>query len=91
MGISYQICKCKYCGGRILWFKTKKGKYIPCDPGQVCYKVSKDGKGSETIVTADGDVISADKVQSDIADNVGHIAHFATCNRKQKEGVADGR
>lgn len=88
MGISYQICKCKYCGERILWFKTKKGKYIPCNPGRVCYKIPKDGEGTETIVTVDGDVISADKVQSDVADNVGYMAHFATCSKKQKEMAA---
>ena len=93
MGISCRVCRCKYCGGRILWFRTKQGKYLPCDPGLVCYKVPESGEGSETVITMEGDIISADRVLSNIADNVGYITHFAACQRNQNKedgGDIDG-
>lgn len=89
IGISYQICKCKYYRGRILWFRTKKGRYILCDPDSICYKIPEYGKGSKTIVTLEGDVIFAEKVLSDNADNVGYISHFTTCKKRGK-GDVDG-
>lgn len=83
--MSNQICKCKYCGKEIRWFRSKTGKYIPCEPWRVCYKVPEDGNGSEAIVTLDGDIISADKVLSNTAEDVGYIMHFAECERSRTE------
>ncbi len=73
---------CKYCGKRIIWRKTAAGKNMPCEPDPICYKVPERGKGSKTILTKDGENITADRVVSSVADGIGYIPHFITCKRK---------
>lgn len=89
MTISCKVCRCKYCGKEIRWFKRKSGKPIPCEPWRVCYKIPEDGNGSETIITLNGDIISADKVWSNNAEGVGYITHFAACQRNQAANGED--
>lgn len=86
MGIAYRLSTCKYCGKKVRWIKSKNGKYIPCDPGQICYRIPGDGKGSLTLVTQEGKVISAEKESSSNAEGVAYISHFATCENYKKEG-----
>lgn len=74
---------CKYCGKRILWIKMKSGKNMPCNPEMIGYRIPKEGKGKDTIITIDGAVISADRVYDDNADGIGYISHFATCEGKK--------
>lgn len=82
---------CKYCGKRILWIKMKSGKSMPCDPKIIGYQIPTEGKGSETLVTSSGSVISADRVYDDNADGLGYISHFATCEGKKAQGWQQGK
>ncbi len=75
---------CRYCGKRILWIKMKSGKYMPCDTKMIGYKVPEEGNGEETIVTTEGEVVTADRVYDDCADELGYISHFATCQEYKK-------
>lgn len=75
---------CRYFGKKILWIKLRSGKNMPCDPKTIGYRIPKEGKGSEMIVTSSGSVISADRVYDDNADGLGYISHFATCEKYKK-------
>lgn len=71
---------CAYCGGRIIWVRTKAGRNMPVDPELISYAKPKDGqKATEKIVTPEGEVVSANKVENKKAEGVGYISHFATC------------
>ncbi len=70
---------CRSCGRQIMWIKTKAGKNMPCDPEIITYKAAAGGR--ERIVTTNGEVRSAELVESGTpgADGFGYISHFATC------------
>ncbi|MEZ3435722.1 MAG: hypothetical protein K1W34_14100 [Lachnospiraceae bacterium] len=78
------IAKCKKCGKVIRWVKMQSGKFMPCNPQEIGYKISAGGKGEEIIITPDGRRISADIVYEGIADGKGYISHFATCRVRKK-------
>lgn len=70
--------KCKSCGAEIVWIKMKSGKSMPCNPDQVVYW--QNARGSETIVTPNGEVVKASLTGFAGAETgVGYISHFATC------------
>lgn len=73
---------CRNCGKRIVWIRTAAGKNMPCNPELISYKALSDGK--ERIVTPDGEVVAAEKVERDGADGIGYISHFATCPRHKR-------
>lgn len=76
---------CAYCGKQIMWIRTKAGKNMPVNPEMISYRRSEPGeRGKEKIVTPEGDVVSADRVESDKAEGVGYISHFATCKARRK-------
>lgn len=81
---SRRLSTCRYCGKKIMWIQTKAGKNMPCDPELICYRISKEEKGAEKIVTQNGIVISADRVFSNEADGIGYVPHFATCGKERK-------
>ena len=71
--------KCRSCGQQVIWIKTVAGKNMPCNPALVTYKDQQGGK--EKIVTPNGEVHSAEIVESGTsnATGIGYISHFATC------------
>ena len=46
--------------------------------------IPKDGKGTERIITQNGEVVSADRVSGEEGAQLGYISHFATCVKKEK-------
>ena len=70
--------KCRSCGARIIFIKSTKGHFIPCNPTVTRYR--KEDGGKEKIVLDTGEVVSC---RTDIApeemDGVGYVSHFATC------------
>lgn len=77
-----KICKCNSCGADMVWIKTTKGKYMPCDARAVQYQNNERGK--DVIVLENGEVIHASIVKlvgalTPIIDGEGYTSHFATC------------
>lgn len=70
---------CRNCGCQIMWVKTKAGKNMPVDPTMISYRRL---KAKEKIVTPEGEVVCADKVDSEKAEGFGYISHFATCKAR---------
>lgn len=78
--------RCAYCGRQIIWIRTKAGKNMPVNPELISYRKAEAGKGAaEKIVTQEGEVVSADRVNSNLADGYGYISHFATCTKSRKK------
>ena len=78
MGNRDKFGKCRSCGQQVIWIKTVAGKNMPCNPQLVTYR---QGNGREKIVTPNGEVHSAEIVESGTpnATGIGYISHFATC------------
>lgn len=64
-----------------IMIKTINGKNMPVNARLITYRVPKEGKGKERIVTPNGETVSAEIVQPGTQDatGVGYISHFATC------------
>lgn len=76
---------CAYCGGRIMWMRTKAGKNMPVNPEMISYRRPEAGKkATEKIVTQEGEVICANRADSSKAEGVGYISHFATCKSRRR-------
>lgn len=72
------MTRCKACGARVVWIRTRSGKRMPCDADTIVYW--ENPKGSKKVVTPDGDVVSADlKGKPENATGVGYVSHFASC------------
>lgn len=85
MKSSNQFGTCVYCGRQVLWIRTKAGKNMPVNPELISYRRPEEGKkAAEKIVTQSGEVVCADKVDSNQAEGVGYISHFATCRRQER-------
>ena len=90
------MAKCRGCGKEIIFVKTPKGNFIPCDPSRVIF--SKPGEGKTRVVKLNGEVISCTiGAGGDIskAAGVGYIPHWSTCEaasqfRKKKEKPLQG-
>ena len=41
-------------------------------------------KATEKIVTQAGEVVSANRVDSNLAEGIGYISHFATCKSRRR-------
>lgn len=69
---------CAKCRQQILWIKTINGKNMPVNARLITYRVPKEGKGKERIVTPNGETVSAEIVQPGTQDatGVGYISHF---------------
>lgn len=80
-GESWKFGTCAKCRQQILWIKTINGKNTPVNARLITYRVPKEGKGKERIVTPNGETVSAEIVQPGTQDatGVGYISHFATC------------
>lgn len=76
---------CVYCGKQIMWIRTKAGKNMPVNPQMINYRRPEAGKkATEKIVTQDGEVVCANKVDSSQAEGMGYISHFATCTKRRR-------
>ncbi len=80
-----QFGTCSNCGRQIMWIRTKAGKNMPVDPEMISYRKPEEGKkAAEKLITQSGEVICADRDDSDQAEGVGYISHFATCTKKKR-------
>ena len=68
---------CRGCGAPIVFVRSAKGKYIPCDAQLVRYRANPDGKD---MVVVDGEgVVRCDLDFDGYATGMARISHFATC------------
>ena len=81
---------CRACGEPIVWIKTPKDKYLPCDPGLIPYV--QEGGAKDSVVTEDGEVIRCrlDLQPGEFPTGLARLPHWATCPnadefRKQKQ------
>lgn len=81
---------CAKCRQQILWIKTINGKNMPVNARLITYRVPKEGKGKERIVTPNGETVSAEIVQPGTQDatGVGYIlplARLLICSAENKK------
>lgn len=78
-----QTGKCRACGASIVWIRTPRGKYMPCDEGDKDMRLDPDG--STKLVTIKGEVITGELVGSRDEGNAwGFTPHWQTCRSPQK-------
>lgn len=76
---------CRNCGKQIMWIRTTAGRNMPVNTNMISYRRPEAGKkAAERIVTSSGEVVAADKVDSDQAEGIGYIPHFATCTKRRR-------
>ena len=68
---------CKACGAEIVWLRSPKGKWIPCNEGLVEYKADEDGEDS--VINQDGEVIRCTFEFECKPTGLARIPHWATC------------
>lgn len=77
---------CSHCGKPIIWIRTLAGKNMPVDTVLVNYRKAKPGeKATDKIVLETGEVISACETNTEEAEGIGYISHFATCTARRKK------
>ena len=78
---------CKYCGARIDWIRTKKGRFMPVEYMPVMVMP---GRGTETFVTDEGEVFQG-KQTLPCAVGGGNVAayipHWGRCSGRPKGAV----
>lgn len=80
-----EFSKCRFCGAPIRWERTKKGNWMPCEPGAIYY--TPDRSGDIYVLTNSGNVIKARKgAEPGQPTYVGFIPHWAVCT-KSKAGL----
>lgn len=85
MSSGNQFGICRNCGKQIMWVRTKAGKNMPVDPGIISYRRPKTGKkAEERLVTTQGEIVAADRVDGKDAEGFGYISHFATCTKRRR-------
>ena len=70
---------CKKCGAPILFIKTPRGKWLPCNEGLVEYKAGTSGDYEDLIVKDNGEVLQCTFDFQCRPDGLGRIPHWATC------------
>lgn len=70
---------CKKCGAPIIFIKTKKGKWMPCDEGLVEYKAGDGPNFDDVVVDQGGKVIHCTFDFQCVPDGLARIPHWATC------------
>lgn len=88
------VNRCKSCGAKITWIKTKpNGAWMPVNPGAVRYVEDKAG----SIILVDWSTGEVKRARPDIqSEKRGYISHFAICpeagsHRKKKEDAEQMR
>ena len=69
--------KCKKCGEPLIWKKSPKGHWIPCDEGLVEYKA--DPLGKDVVINDKGEVIRCVLIFKGKPDGLARKPHWATC------------
>lgn len=75
---------CKYCGARIDWIRTPKGKYMPVEYMPVMVMPD---RGEETFVTDEGEVIRGKQTLPGAVGGgniAAYIPHWAGCSGRKK-------
>jgi hypothetical protein len=77
------MSKCKYCDKEIMWVKTFSGRPMPCDPKPIYFYRRFGGK--KRFVVLSGELLAGVLAEETYAapgerEEIGHIAHFATCS-----------
>ena len=73
--------RCRGCGAEIVFVKSEKGKFIPCDPKMVPYW-ERPGAAGKVVLQQNGKVISCDfEGPRHELTGFGYISHFSTCPR----------
>lgn len=73
---------CRGCGASIYWIKTRSGKSMPCNLVPVHYKNK--GKGTDIVVTQEGEVIRCEIIGTGNAEGFGYVPHWSTCNNPDR-------
>ena len=76
------MSRCKSCGAEIVWVKTDKGKWIPCDEWLIAYK--EDPEGDELLVIDNGETVRCRTEFDGEPSGLARTAHFATCPDAEK-------
>lgn len=71
---------CAKCRQQILWIKTINGKNMPVNARLITYRVPKEGKGKERIVTPNGETVSAENCTAWDAGCHRRRVHFTFCH-----------
>jgi len=71
------MAKCKACGAQIMWIQMASGKMMPVDVQKIPYRTDVPGRGSVTLVTPEGRVVSGNMDLD--SDKYGYVSHFSTC------------
>lgn len=75
---------CKYCGARIEWIRTLKGKYMPVEYMPVMVMPD---CGEETFVTDEGEVICGKRTLPSAVGGgniAAYIPHWGVCSSRRK-------
>ena len=78
------MSKCKACGAMIVWIKTDKGRWMPCDEGLVEYKAGNTPDYEDKVVTDKGEVVQCTFDFQCKPDGLARIPHWATCPYSDK-------
>lgn len=75
---------CKYCGARIDWLRTPKGKNMPVEYMPVMVMPD---RGTEVFVTDEGEVIRGKRTLPGAAGGgniAAYVPHWAGCSARKK-------
>ena len=70
---------CKKCGAPLVFVKTPKGKWMPCDEGLVEYHAGNTPDFDDVVVNDKGEVIKCTFDFQCKPDGLARIPHWATC------------
>lgn len=86
------MARCKYCGARIDWIRTRKGKNMPVEYYPVMVMPH---RGTETFITDEGEVITGKRTLPGAVGGgnvAAYVPHWAGCTARGRYGSsADGR
>ena len=83
---------CKSCGAPIVWIKSPKDKFIPCDANLKRYKQTEDGK--EIVITQAGEYVRCTFDFDGLPTGLARTPRWATCphadKHRKKRRAEDG-
>lgn len=73
------MAQCRKCGAPIVFVRTPKGKWMPCDEGLVEYHAGNTPDFDDVVVNDKGEVIRCTFDFQCNPDGLARIPHWATC------------
>ena len=73
------MANCKKCGAPIVFIKTPKGKWMPCNEGMVEYLAGDAPEFDDYVVNQDGELIHCTFDFQCRPTGCARIPHWATC------------